>query len=174
MQDSEPVSPPGDVPLGELVKLPSAPTSKAEPSPTTRPRERASENQIIDKAREKLVKTQLNLANRKTAVEIEDHKGRIEREREDHRLLWKFRKYFGIAGLGIVVFWQIAVLAIVCYQGREVFKLPQSVAIALITTTTANVIGLLVIVMKFIFAPIATATAHRQKDFKKSKSSNRH
>ena len=63
----------------------------------------------------------------------------------EQRPLWA-KRVFGTS-LG----WLTAVLLLVAAQGLGLLHLADSVLIALITTTTANILGTFVIVLKFIF-----------------------
>lgn len=106
-----------------------------------------------DEPRAKAATALLLLENEKVEAEIDDIKSRTKRDNTDHENLWLFRKLFGVAGFVIVVLWQLAIFFIAYRNGNGSIHLAESVLIALVTTTTANVIGLLVIVMKFVFAP---------------------
>jgi hypothetical protein len=58
-------------------------------------------------------------------------------------------------GIRVTVGWGFLVCSIVICHGFKIygFELPTSVLLALVTTTTFNVLGLLIIVMKFVFNP---------------------
>jgi hypothetical protein len=74
------------------------------------------------------------------------------------------RKIYAKLAFALVCFWLVCILAIAILQGLGAagtfyfvsrfpikFKLESGVMIALIATTTANIIAVLVIVMKYIF-----------------------
>ena len=65
----------------------------------------------------------------------------------------KMRRRYGNVILFLTFLWIIAVLAVVFMQGYSVkgFALPDSVLMLLLGTTTANVIGLFIIVANYLF-----------------------
>lgn len=65
----------------------------------------------------------------------------------------KMRRWYGIVILVLTFLWIIAVLVVVFMQGYSAygFALPDSVLMLLLGTTTANVIGLFIIVANYLF-----------------------
>lgn len=65
----------------------------------------------------------------------------------------ELRRKFAWAGYGMNIFWLIAILVIISFAGFRFyrFSLPDSVLLALVGTTTANVLGVLCIVMRYLF-----------------------
>ena len=61
------------------------------------------------------------------------------------------REKYGKHVFGLTIVWLLIVLTIVVLQALAVFGLSESVMITLIGSTTLNIIGLLVIVLKYIF-----------------------
>lgn len=61
------------------------------------------------------------------------------------------RKQFSIWILGIVCVYLLIVLVLLYLTGFSLTILSDTVLVALLTTTTANVIGLLVIVARYLF-----------------------
>ena len=62
-----------------------------------------------------------------------------------------FRKIHSTLIFFMVFIWLAAVLAILAFVGKGVFTLSDKVLITLLTTTSINVIGLLVIVANYLF-----------------------
>lgn len=82
-------------------------------------------------------------------LELARQRDEITHARQDQEDRRKFsRRVFGLA-LG----WLLLVLAIVVFNGFSLwsFSLSDQVLIALLTTTTANIIGTLVIVLNYLF-----------------------
>lgn len=144
----EAIAPSDRVPLDELVAQPTPPEPPA--PPPTKPRRPTSHE---DK-RAKAATDKLQAQSDRLKLENKKRKEQIARDKEDHRLIWLFRRCLAVIGVVIVVIWQFAIFVLAVLQGIGLFHLSDPVLIALVTTTTANVIGLLVIVMKFVFAPL--------------------
>lgn len=63
----------------------------------------------------------------------------------------RYRKYLANWVMAIVPVWLVSVMAILALCGCGVMKIASGVLIALLATTTANVLGLAYIVLKGIF-----------------------
>lgn len=61
------------------------------------------------------------------------------------------RKYFSTWIFGVVCAYLLIVLVLLYLTGFSLTRLSDTVLVALLTTTTANVIGLLVIVARYLF-----------------------
>lgn len=70
---------------------------------------------------------------------------------ESIRQKQKLRSYFAIGLAVLTIVWLLAVLAIVVCCGFNLFMLSDAVLIALITTTTVSVLGILAIVVRYLF-----------------------
>jgi len=70
----------------------------------------------------------------------------------------KLRKAFAWAGYWMNIGWLVAILSLLFLSGFHCwrFSLPDSVLLALIGTTTTNVIGVLLIVMRYLFPKTST------------------
>jgi hypothetical protein len=141
---------PASVPLDKLLQSfpPDEDASKPE---NKKPAEEKSAQEKWEDRKAAEVLRQLRLAGDKTKAEVDDHKSRTARDERDHKLIWRLRVILAIAGLLIVVLWQLWILCIVDRLGTHKMSLPEPITIALVTTTTVNVFGLLVIVLKFVF-----------------------
>jgi hypothetical protein len=87
-----------------------------------------------------------------------DEAAALDRERQevelgDYRQNVELRKKFAYGASLTVIGWLAAMLAIVFFAGFRVggFVLEPAVLIALITTTTGSVLGVLLIVMRYLF-----------------------
>jgi len=99
----------------------------------------------------------LNEGNRSiTEVEKEsaffDYKAELEQEnirrlQDDNRARKKFSKSI----FSITAIWMFLILVIVVLSGVGILKLSDTVLVALITTTTANVFGFLYVVVNYLF-----------------------
>jgi len=85
----------------------------------------------------------LNLEKEK----IRKYKSRTER----YRINTILRVVFSAIYTGILVFWLYRVLHIVQYNNLYHYELSDHVLLGLLATTTANVIGMVVIVLKNLF-----------------------
>jgi hypothetical protein len=71
----------------------------------------------------------------------------LERIKTENSVRLKLTKRFSI----ITVFWILLILMVVIFSGLGVLNLANSVLIALISTTTANVFGFMYVVVKYLF-----------------------
>jgi len=92
------------------------------------------------------------------AVPDKESKGEIDDEQRLHNVGLdqdiKERKKYAFRIFLLVAFWITAVLVIIILQGFSVcgFHLSDSILLAAIGSTTANVIGILIIVIKYLFS----------------------
>lgn len=63
----------------------------------------------------------------------------------------KFRRCLTIWVMFIVPAWLAAIFAVVCFCAAEIWRLSDAVMVALLATTTANILGLAYIVLKGMF-----------------------
>jgi hypothetical protein len=103
-----------------------------------------------------------------TAAERDnEERKRWDEDRVERAQTLKQRKHFAFQVFWLVVVWHVAVIAFLvrCQfaleQSLEV--LPQSVLVALTSTTTANVLASLVIVLRFVFPAKKEARAATKK-----------
>ena len=80
-------------------------------------------------------------------VELEYKKEELESRKQDR----KQRGRFSIWIFGFMGFYMILVLAGLCLVGCKVLTLSDTVIISLLTTATADVIGIFIIVAKYLF-----------------------
>lgn len=73
----------------------------------------------------------------------------IENNASDSDITTKRR--YGIWLLGIIALWLASVLAIISFTGAGTFKLSDKILLTLIGSTTANLVGLLYIVVSHLF-----------------------
>lgn len=106
-------------------------------------KQRVRNNQIENKRRD--------IQNKMSEAELESLINQNRRDASDHRLMWILRIILALLWFGIAVVWQVAIIWLAYLQVNGSAHLPDTVFIALITSTSANVFGLLVIVMKFVF-----------------------
>lgn len=103
--------------------------------------------------------------DKESKQEIDD----LEREEKHLRNIslgqdiWARKKY-AFRVFILVAFWITAVLGILILQGFAVcrFHLSDSVLLAAIGSTTANIIGILVIVVKYLFADRSNPSSKRK------------
>ena len=62
------------------------------------------------------------------------------------------RKIYASKLFWLVACWMLAVFSILLLQGFKVFQLENTVLVALLSTTSVNMIGLFVIVTKYLFS----------------------
>lgn len=81
----------------------------------------------------------------------------------------KQRKTYALWVFVLVVCWLIGIYAILILQGFHArgFELTEKVLIASIASTTANIIGILVIIVKYLFAQTHTPRVTRPTSSKK-------
>ncbi|QEL17546.1 hypothetical protein [Limnoglobus roseus] len=88
----------------------------------------------------------------------------LDQEKATHQQLIQFRKDLCQFAMRVVLGWQLAILAIVVWQGNGLLTINHHVLLALITTTTINVFAFLIIVMKFVFpSPASEKTKTKTK-----------
>lgn len=90
-------------------------------------------------------------------IERDAAEDKRQRDQSDHRQLVRLRWVLGLVSLAIVIAWQFSVLCILYHQGNGFLNIPESVLLTLLTTTTVNVFGFLLIVMRFVFPSQKTA-----------------
>lgn len=132
------------VPLDELVSSPLRELPDVPRQPPPPPKKPQKREDALEKSLASAAKKAADLANRATEQ-------RLEHDRADHKQILVLRSVMGFFGLAVVVWWQIRILSIVEDQGKAVLNIQESVLLAIVTTTTVNVFGFLVIVMKFVF-----------------------
>lgn len=92
-------------------------------------------------------KVELNLSSSEDAIRrasmLEDYTSK-KQDREQ-------RKWFSAWIFGVVCIYLLIVLVLLYFTGFSLTRLSDTVLVALLTTTTANVIGLLVIVARYLF-----------------------
>jgi uncharacterized membrane protein YhdT len=135
------VAPPPEVPFDQLVEGVAAPI--ANPDNANRADELTEE---------------LKQKREKHAIDLAVAQAKLGRDWNNHWFLWAFRLVLTLVSVVFVCVWQVTIYNIVQENGRGWITVPEGALIALVTTTTANVIGLLVIVMKFIFSDIEPKT----------------
>ena len=149
-----PAQPQGAVPLDALLK--ASPSSLGVPSKevVAKPKKPRNKPTREERTRTKEALRGLKLTNDKTQTDIDEQKHRIVTSRSDNYNIWLLRMLLSLAGLIIVVAWECCILRLVWSQGEGKINLDPTVLLALVTTTTVNVFGLLVIVMKFVFSEV--------------------
>lgn len=95
-------------------------------------------------------------ANRlsKDDIELEISKVNLEHQRETlegKKQDRKQRGVFSVCIFGFVCLYIVAVLAIVVLCGADVLSLDTTLLVTLLSSTTANVIGIFIIVAKYLF-----------------------
>lgn len=83
----------------------------------------------------------------KEDVELELQKEELESRRQDRRQRGRFSIWiFGFMGV-----YMVFILAVLVLAGAGVLSLSDTVLVSLLTTTTADVIGIFIIVAKYLF-----------------------
>jgi anaerobic C4-dicarboxylate transporter len=82
---------------------------------------------------------------RETSLQKKEHELEVE------RVMLKQRKRYAILLFGLSAVWLIFIGAFLVFAGIEKLKVADSVLIALVSTTTANVLGLFYIVARWLF-----------------------
>ncbi len=137
------------VPLGELVEeLPIAPDECVKPAKKWRPRKTLTEND----ERGKVVLDSLESVKARDRFTLKRDRSQLKQDEKDHEKFWAYRRNLAVVGVAVVISWQFAILWMVWRQGEGHLNIPSNVLLAVVTTTSFNVIGLLVIVFKFVFA----------------------
>lgn len=93
------------------------------------------------------IQAEMQAVETKQHYEIQLMKAQLEKFRDDN----KGRRTFSEIILTIVIVWMFLVLLTVACTGMGHLHLSDGVLIALITTTTANVIAMLIIVVNYLF-----------------------
>jgi|GEM_PF-2174276 len=78
---------------------------------------------------------------------------RLQTELDNLKKSFNMSSNFAIAIFGFVFIWMTAVFCFLCYQSTlcPFLRLDKTILVTLLSTTTINVIGLLYIVIKFVF-----------------------
>lgn len=96
-------------------------------------------------AQDSLSETDIEMELRR--VELDIRKEELEGKRQDREQRGKFSKWiFGFMGV-----YMVAVLAVLVLSGLGVFSLSNTAIVALLTTTTADAIGIFLVVVKYLF-----------------------
>lgn len=121
----------------DVLSLPAETDIKAESSSSVQEEEQSYD---LEKQKSELDKRRIEI--NKSQAELDDLRQDI-----------KLRKRFAWAGYWMSIGWLIAILHIIISDGLHLwsFSLSDSVLLALIGTTTANVLGVLYIVMRYLF-----------------------
>ncbi|MGL6075101.1 MAG: hypothetical protein ACRC8S_13155 [Fimbriiglobus sp.] len=120
--------------------------------------------------RSKETNRRIKLDNDAVEIDNEERKAQSGRAAKDHRLLWRFRISLAVAALCYFCYWQIEVITLLYRQSDGRANLTTPVMVTLLSTTTANILGLLVIIYKFVFAsPPESLAARNSKKQKSSK-----
>lgn len=85
------------------------------------------------------------IRERETELQRKEHELQVERVMLDERKRYAFRLF------GLSFFWLLFIGVYLILAGMSFLKAADSVLIALITTTTANVLGLFYIVARWLF-----------------------
>lgn len=84
--------------------------------------------------------------DKKTKEEI---KASLYHENEKQNIVLR-RKYAIVTGIGVII-WYVIVLLIVVLTGAKCLNLSDAILITLITTSTVNLLGVLTIIVKYLF-----------------------
>lgn len=86
-----------------------------------------------------------------TNWDIEEQKAKVRSALQDINE----RKKYGTCIFGLVILWLVAMVTVLVFQGFSVrsFSLSDPVLVAVVTTTTGGVVGLLALVVKYLFSP---------------------
>ena len=88
-----------------------------------------------------------NFSEREKEIQLEQRREELEGIKQDR----KQRGAFSMRIFLFVCVYMVLALAILCLSGGCVFEISDTVLIAMLTTTTANVIGLFVVVANYLF-----------------------
>jgi len=110
-------------------------------------------NSYLNSAKEDAVKLSLEDIERESrAVELDLRREELISNRQDREERKKFaKKIFQMLGLFLMV---ILIIVVCCAINCLSFYLSDTVIIALLTTTTVNVIGIFLVVVKYLFRTI--------------------
>lgn len=92
-------------------------------------------------------KPEENLPYTKEALDIESRRERLRSDRQNR----KQRKTYAMCIFSFVCVYMIVALFIIILVGAELLNIDNSVLITMLTTTTANIIGLFAIVARYLF-----------------------
>lgn len=81
------------------------------------------------------------------SIQAEFLQERLESERQDRIQ----RGRFAVAIFGFMCIYMVATMIIVYLNGRKILDLSEAVVVTLLGTTTVNVIGVFVVVAKYLF-----------------------
>jgi hypothetical protein len=84
-----------------------------------------------------------------TNWDVEEQKAKVRSALQDINE----RKKYGTCIFGLVVLWLVAMVTVLVFQGFSfrAFTLSDTVLVAVVTTTTGGVVGLLALVVKYLF-----------------------
>ena len=91
--------------------------------------------------------TEEYLASKKSGVEVELLKEKLEGRKQDRMQRGEYANRI----FSLVCIYMLAIVVMIILVGFHVLTLDNSVIITLISTTTANIIGVFVIVAKYLF-----------------------
>lgn len=143
-----------DLPKQEQAEADSkeAPELPQEPAKASNTEDKNKADEFRQKLKaQRLANTRKNIQNKKSQAELDEFVKSNARDALDHWRIWTLRIVLTIIWLLMAVAWQITIVILVCLQGAKLIEIDQTVLMTLITSTTANIFGLLVIVMKFVF-----------------------
>jgi hypothetical protein len=103
-------------------------------------------DEVVNEERKELEDERLQELEKK-ALELQLLKAQIRKFEDDNQS----RREFSRSIFTVTVIWMFLVLMIVIQCANDKWHLSDSVLIALITTTTANVIGIFIIVANYLF-----------------------
>ena len=110
-------------------------------------------------------KSRAKRAERKIeAVALRAVEDQIKRNQDNHDQLMKMRDKYGKCAMLIVVLWQFWIQVIIVLNGVGWVVVSDNVMIVLLSTTTANVFGLLLIVMRFAFPMPSRSPTRKSKN----------
>ena len=109
-------------------------------------------------ARDSVEAEELYLEREAYEVEIEraqEENEQLKQQNEDLRQDRSQRKLFSILLFGLVAAWLVAVMIVIGFEGASetTFNLSDIVLTTLIGTTTASVLGLFLVVARYLFPP---------------------
>ena len=103
-------------------------------------------DEVVNEERKELEDERLQELEKK-ALELQLLKAQIQKFEDDNQS----RREFSRSIFTVTVIWMFLVLMIIVQCANSKWHLSDSVLIALITTTTANVIGVFIIVANYLF-----------------------
>lgn len=115
-------------------------------------REGEEQDALVDELQRKSSENrELSVENRSLKQSLEDE--RFQDETDHWKDIYELRKEYIPKLFLMVVCWLIFVGMCIFAVGAGIFRLSDAVTIALVTTTTATVIGIFLIVAKWLFPP---------------------